>query len=641
MENLGLGRFQDIDSFVEDKLKRLDAAEGGFSDIFELMFSERENLMYEKSEGYRIKSTTYGEAYDDILRLAAALDQTLGLPAGSTVGLSMENSLLWIEMFWAILLIGCKPLLMNLRLSRETLEQALRDCEAAAVISDGAEYSVKTVAADSVKLSSEPYSPKIFGEELLVMSSGTSDHVKICAFSADELRSEIHNSYSIIKECELVKRHYDGHIKQLCFLPFYHVFGLIAVYLWFGFFSRSFVQLNDMQPQTIVNTIKRHKVTHIFAVPLFWETVYDQAVKTIKNRGEKTYKKFLKGLKISRALSGVPAFGRAFSKKAFAEVRQNLFGDSIRFLITGGSAIRPEVMEFFNAIGYHLTDGYGMTEIGITSVELSDDSRVLNSCSVGRPLSGAEYKINESGELLVRGSVVAKYIIENGKKNVTDKTAWFNTRDIAECDNGRYRILGRTDDLIVAPNGENLNPNLTEPQLRIDGTNGVCLVSSGKTPVLLVSVNRYITAESLDTLDLRLKRRIEELNLKGQIGKIVYISDPLLKGDEFKLNRKRLAADLSAGSLSVVDPLALDDGGTQDALMLHLRQIVAAALDRDESEVAPQSDFFADLGGTSLDYFAMTAKLQEDFSLPFPQSGGKTLSTVQELYDYIRDAEKC
>ena len=45
------------------------------------------------------------------------------------------------------------------------------------------------------------------------------------------------------------------------------------------------------------------------------------------------------------------------------------------------------------------------------------------------------------------------------------------------------------------------------------------------------------------------------------------------------------------------------------------------------------------MGGTSLDYFAMIAKLQEDFGLPFPQSDGKSLSTVKELYDYIRNSE--
>ena len=415
MENLGLGQYRDIDSFVEAKLKSLDDSPVGFESLFELMFREKENLMYEKSEGYRIKKTTYGEAYDEILRLAASLKADLNLPYGSVVGLSMDNSLLWIELFWAIIISGCRPLLMNLRLSDEALEQAISDCDVKAVISDGRKYSVRTVMSSSIKAADSPITPGKFGTELMVMSSGTSEHVKICAYSADEFRCQIHDSYHIIKECALVKRHYDGYIKQLCFLPFYHVFGLIAMYIWFGFFSRAFVQLNDLMPQTIVNTIKRHKVTHIFAVPLFWETVYDTAIKTIKSRGEKTYKKFLKGMKLSRRL------GKAFPRAAFKEVRENLFGESIQFMITGGSAIRPEVIEFFNAIGYHLADGYGMTEIGITSVELSDNRKILNACSVGKPMTYAEYKINEKNELLVRGKVIAKYIIEDGKKTVTDK----------------------------------------------------------------------------------------------------------------------------------------------------------------------------------------------------------------------------
>ena len=62
MEAYGLGNYKDIDSFVAAKLERLDAAEADFSSLFELMFSEKDNLMYEKSEGYRIRQTTYGEA---------------------------------------------------------------------------------------------------------------------------------------------------------------------------------------------------------------------------------------------------------------------------------------------------------------------------------------------------------------------------------------------------------------------------------------------------------------------------------------------------------------------------------------------------------------------------------------------------
>ena len=262
----------------------------------------------------------------------------------------------------------------------------------------------------------------------------------------------------------------------------------------------------------------------------------------------------------------------------------------------------------------------------------------------------------------MRGKVIAKYVIEDGKKTVTDKSAWFNTHDLAECVDGRYRILGRADDLIVAPNGENLNPNLTEPQLRVAGTNGVCLIRDGKTPVLLVSVNRYTAPEQLQRLDGAFKERIAALHLTGQIGRIVYTSAPLMADDEFKLNRRRLSDDCRAGRLPLLDPYAQTQPDTQDELMLHLRlplldpyaqtqpdtqdelmrhlrQVFAVTLGLDLSAVAPQSDFFADLGGASLDYFAAVAKLQEDFSMPFPQDEGKTLSTAQDFYHYIKKVQ--
>lgn len=635
MKELGLGGYPGINEFVAAKLQKLDEMPVGFATLFELMFSEKENLLYEKSEGYRIKQTTYGEAYEETLRLAASLRAALKLPHGAAVGLSMDNSLRWIELFWAILLCGWRPLLLNLRLSDALLEEALRSCGARAVISDGRQYAVRTLAADELFPADKPLVPGDFGEELLVMSSGTSDHVKICAYSAAELRCQIRDSYEMIRVCAPAKEHYDGHIKQLCFLPFYHVFGLIAVYIWFAFFSRAFVQLNDMQPQTIVNTIKRHKVTHIFAVPLFWETVYDQAVKTIKNRGETTYRKFLKGMRIARRLSGVPALANAFGRAAFREVRENLFGESVRFMITGGGAIREEVMTFFNAIGYHLADGYGMTEIGITSVELSTRPSRRNTCSVGLPLSDTEYRINENGELLVRGRTIANYIIEDGKKTVSDKQAWFNTHDLAAFSGGSYHILGRTDDLIVTANGENLNPNVTEPLLRTDGTDGVCLVSGGDTAVLLVSVDRCIAKERLEAVDRQLKQNIAACGLTGQIGRIVYLAEPLMRDGEFKLNRRRLTAGYRSGSLAVLDPRTRTDDGEQDALLLSLRQTIAAALDRTPDEVAPQADFFTDLGGTSLDYFALLAKLQEDYGIPFPQGEGSP-RTPRELHDYIK-----
>ena len=605
MDKHTLGGYNSINAFVEAKLNKYSNSKRDFEVLFELMFSEGQNTMFEESRGYRVIKTTYAQAKEEILLKARTLKELLsGEKQNAVVGIYMENSLDWIEMFWAVIISGFRPLLMNMRLDDDTLEYEIGE----------------------------------FGTEIFVMSSGTSANVKICAYTAEKFYRQIKGSYSMIKKCRQVKMHYEGELKLLTFLPFYHIFGLVAVYIWFAFFSRTFVRLNDMQPSTITNTIKRHKVTHVFAVPLFWEKVYEQALRTIKERGEDTYKKFEKGMKISRAIGDFPILGNLFSKLAFKEVRENMFGESIVFMITGGSYISTETMEFFNAIGYRLADGYGMTEIGITSVELSGSKKLLNSCSVGLPMAGVEYKINPDGELLVRGKAMASYIIEDGKKQ--PNSDWFNTRDLASFDGKRYRILGRRDDLIIAPNGENLNPNLIEQKLICDGVRGVCLIGvdeDGKTiPTLIVSVNKYISAQKLEKIKSDVRQRLADLRLAGQIQKVVFVEDSLLKGDEFKLNRIRLTREYANGQLTEVKPDKDSEQRLDDEISRTITRMFAIALNKPESEIGYTADFFLDEGGTSLDYLAIISQLREEYKIPFP-TGDSSLNSVKGLHTYIKD----
>lgn len=639
MKNHTFGGYPSIDAFVKAKLKRLDGMERSFATLFELMFAERENTLYEKSEDYRIVKITYGEAYQSILGKTMTLRNILrNIPAGSVVGIHMQNSLEWIELFWAVLRCGYRPLLMNLRLDRETLESALADCDARAVISDGAQFSVRTILAQEIAAAEAADPAAEYGTEILLMSSGTSEHLKICAYTAEELCHQLHDTYRIIAESKQIKKHYNGELKLLTFLPFYHVFGLMAVYVWFAFFSRTFVQLDDMAPQTIVNTIRRHNVTHVFAVPLFWEKVHQQAMKTIKDRGEETYHRFSRGLRISGTIGGVPVLGSLFRRVAFREVRDKLFGESICFMITGGSVISSQVMEFFNGIGYHLADGYGMTELGITSVELSGRRKLLNDCYVGVPMASVEYKIDEKGELLVRSKTAASYIMEGGK--VTRRSEWFHTGDLAVSRQGHYQILGRVDDLVVSSTGENLNPNLIEQRLAVPGIRGVCLIggADGKTPVLLACVDPGVTEEELAALEGDLRERLAELQLSGQINKLVFVAEPLMLEQEFKLNRRRLAREYAAGRLQLVDAGRNKAAAEGDDLLLRIRGMFAQALGKEPEEIDDAADFFLDEGGSSLDYLGLLYQLQEEFSLSVPEVNDKTASSVKELYEYIKVA---
>ncbi|MBQ7698921.1 MAG: non-ribosomal peptide synthetase [Clostridia bacterium] len=638
-----LGGYKSINSFVDGKLASYEKTDKDFGALFEMMFSEKENIIYEKSEGYRIVKTTYGQAYGDVIKLSSSAASAFsGIPADSVIGLYMENSLLWIELFWALLRAGYRPLLLNLRVDGERLEYAIKESGAAAVISDGKKFSVRTVSSSDIQSAPAAECGAKFGSAVLIMSSGTSAHIKLCSYSAKEFYFMVSGSLNIIKKCKIAKKHYKGELKQLTFLPFYHIFGLVAMYIWFAFFSRTFVQLNDLSPETLVNTVKRHNVTHIFAVPLFWETVYKTALKTIKARGEQTYEKFERGMKIADKLSSCPPLYRLFTKAAFKEVRENLFGESISFMITGGSRIGSDVLRFFNNIGYHLANGYGMSEIGITSVELSSDPRILNSGSVGKPLDGITYSVSDKGTLLVSGRCMAEYVVEDGEKH--ERPDVFDTKDLVEFKNGRYFITGRADDLIAGPSGENINPGPAEEKLLISGVRGVCLIGApserGTEPVLIVSVGKYAGAEELEAYENKLKEKLGELDLRSQVTKIVFISDELIQGTEFKLNRRRILNEYADGKLHTVTK---DRAGTDvgdDAVMIFIRDCFAAALGKPAEKISAGSDLFADEGGSSLDYFAIIAQIQREFGVSFPQGAGAGLSTVASLAAYVKEQMK-
>ena len=151
-----------------------------------------------------------------------------------------------------------------------------------------------------------------------------------------------------------------------------------------------------------------------------------------------------------------------------------------------------------------------------------------------------------------------------------------------------------------------------------------------------MSVGKYISKEKLAAIDEQTRSLIESSGLSGQIGKIAYIAEPLLEGDEFKLNRRRLTDEYSRGALtekSLSDPDGADEA---DALTARIVSYFAVALDADGDTVGPDSDFFLDCGGGSIDYFAMISKLREEFDVPFPTEGGHGLNTPRGIADFIK-----
>lgn len=639
----GMNGFPTVLAYIKDKMNRYRDADRDFATLYRFMFSERDNILAESPDGYKIKRTTYGESSDRIERVATSFSASLSdVPKGEMVGLYMSNSVRWIESFWALLMCGYRPLLMNARMTDDLLEKILAEYSVSAVVSDGKLFSVKTVTSSELfdYVGDEKYVPDVWGQEVIFMSSGTTGNVKLCAYTAENFYYQINDSVGIAETCPQIAKTYEGNIKLLALLPFYHVFGFIAIYMWFSFFSCTFVFLQDIKPQTLLMTIQRHKVTHIFAVPLVWETVYKEAVRKIRARGDKTYNKFRKALALSNKH---PMLGNLVAGKAFREIRENMFGESIQFLISGGSSVRPEILEFFNGIGYHIVNGYGMTEIGITSVEMSMKRSVRNKCSIGYPMKCTEYSIGENGELMVRGKTMASRIMNGGNVTVTDFNEWFNTHDLATCEAGRYYLHGRRDDLVVCENGENLNPEIIEKSLYVKGINRICLFADGEgVPTLLVSVTDCFSIEKLRKYQDAILSKLIENHLNDEIKNVYVTTDKLLSSEDFKVSRKKVARRYAEGVYKIVD------FKNAEAHMEHMLselenkvvECFAEALQVDVSEIGVNDDFFTDLGGSSLNYFALVDILKSKCGVEPDITENPNLLTVKDFCKYIEEHSK-
>lgn len=629
--------FNTIEEYIGFKLDAYSKEEKNFESLFRFMFDETDNVMVETSDGYRVKKITYGEFKSNVLAVTPTLCRLLdGVPVGETVGLYMSNCPEWLLLFWAILAAGYKPLLMNTRLSHDVLEGILAEYSVKCVISDSNSFSVRTVFKEEALVPSEnAYEPRPFGTEVIFMSSGTSDNVKLCAYTGENFFYQVCDSASIVEQCPKIREHCDGELKQLVLLPLCHVFGFIAVYLWFGFFARTFVFPKDLSAETVQRTVKKHRVTHIFAVPMVWEAVYKAAMNKIKNRGEDTFKRFSRA---SELVNSLGATGDILAAHLLGQVREELFGDSIRFLISGGSGIRPEVLRFFNGIGYHLVNGYGMTEIGITSVERSGKRKEVNRASIGAPFGNTEYAIDETGTLLVRGRSCAAKIMQNGSVTITDPDEWFNTGDLMHCTDGRYYADGRGDDLIIGDDGENLNPTIAEAELNVNGTDGVCLFNCEHGVTLLVSVPGVYSEATLQSICEELDLRLAKAKLDGTVRRILFTRDKLMRGNEFKISRKKIAERVARGEYATFDAKSIGEHVKEllDGLEETLALCFAEALGIDKARVGRDDDFFRDLGGTSLDYFTLLKSIKTHTNVDFMANGDVRCTTVGQMAEYIK-----
>lgn len=163
----------------------------------------------------------------------------------------------------------------------------------------------------------------------------------------------------------------------------------------------------------------------------------------------------------------------------------NALGGRLRFTISGGAPLSPEIAHFFISLGLQLLQGYGLTEAGpVVSVNSPADNRPE---TVGQPLPGVEVTLGADSELLVRGPNVMSGYWHHPDSNAEaiDAQGWLHTGDQASIlSSGHIIITGRLKEIIVLANGEKIAPAELEMAISSDRLFEQCLVVGEGRPYL-------------------------------------------------------------------------------------------------------------------------------------------------------------
>ncbi len=658
--------YESVKAFMSETAKLADSAmtmEDIYTTIVERNPDAWSAIYFDESGS--AKHQTYDEFRNAVFRTASKLSDLFSSIAPRTiVGLKLKNSPRWPVMFWAILMSGHIPLLIDARLPIENTNNLLRQSKAAAIIcNDEAEFAVPNYRVNDVANRDPNYNfNPDWADNVIFCSSGTTGDAKMMIYAGKNLCSQILASLSMPEST--LDLMYPGPIRILAMLPFHHIFGFVAVLLWYSYYGKTLVYPSSLATGDLLSACRNGKCTHIYSVPLFWDGLAQTINRTIASLKPSKSDLVSKMIafnthKISKREAGFASTGiamRAFQKK--------VLGTHVRYCISGGGFLSPKTQALVNGLGYNLYNGFGMTEIGVVCVDMSPRVEARMKGSIGRPFYGVEMKIDckegeTQGELLVKSPITHLEEIIGGKRGKTHLTedGYFRTGDIATTDNhGNYFLKGRLKDTIILSNGENVFPDEIEYYFKdVHGLNNVvCLGAklpgqSEEKIVLVCEVDNSVTEEAIAKIFADIKAINDTLASEKKVQEILIDKRPLPMSSSMKVKRFVLKEAIEKGSSDFVglDAPAKStvsfEGYDPEEVQKTLKKVIkcfAKVLMLPEFKIDPEAVWTTDLGGDSMSYIEMCQVLDKEFKVHIPEEQYGVLANANDFTKQILDLKK-
>lgn len=455
-------------------------------------YSFKSAVGFKKKEGW--KELSWKKFSEIIFKTANALKNN-GVEENDKVAIYADNSAEWMIFDLAVMSIGAITVPIYSTNNGEQAEYIINDSQSKIIlVGNQAQYDAcfeivqKENSLQTIIVSKKAVWVKkehtFYLEDFIAK---TSPKLEIVKKGFDDLATIIYTSGTTGTPKGVMLTHgnfiksFDAHFEyfkfknfeeelSLAFLPLTHVFercwSLLCLY---GGAKVYFLE----DPKDIAATLEEVKPTMMCAVPRFFQKVYAGVLEKAKEGSSFKKKIFDWSLEVGkqtaelrRAEKSVP-FGLMLKHSVanalvFNKVKQKM-GGRLWFMPCGGASVSPDVTQLFEAMGLHITVGYGLTETTATLTAFPFTHFEHGSC--GKPLPGVEIRIGENDEILAKGNGIMKgyYNKPEETAKVFTEDGWFKTGDAGQIDgNGNLFITDRIKDLMKTSNGKYIAPQQIE-----------------------------------------------------------------------------------------------------------------------------------------------------------------------------------
>ncbi|HET7104276.1 MAG TPA: AMP-binding protein [Terracidiphilus sp.] len=474
--------------------------------------------------GNRRRTATYAEIARLAGRFAALLERRDVLP-GDRVVLWAENGTEWVAAFYGIMLRGALAVPLDAYGSADFAARVTADVKPKIAVGDALLLSElrKAMAAAAVKdrkhrasasgvagpletLAFEDWATSLPADEAAPVSGlnhNTPLQILFTSGTTGEPKGIVHTHGNVLASVGPIEdgarpyMRYEKLAHPLRFLhtlPLSHVFGQ-TMGLWVPAIFAAEVHFESrLVAPKLIETIKRERISVLAAVP--------RVIALVKTHLENTRPGLAERVAASK---GMKAWKRWW---VFRDVHR-AFGLKFWALVSGGGALAAPLEQFWNALGFVVVQGYGMTET-TALITLNHPFHVARG-TIGKPLPGREVKIGADGEVLVKGPMISRATWSGGHLQEREDE-WLATGDLAEQQaTGELRFLGRKSETIVTAAGVNVHPEDLEAALEQEPGISACAVVAMETPngpepcaVLAVRGAGEKTAEAVERANARL-----------------------------------------------------------------------------------------------------------------------------------------